>query len=271
MLGAVTYELTAVKDERMEGFAGRLLHAAFFRHLAACSPRLSHQMHDEENIKPFTVSPLIQPQGVHEMVIEKAPFSVTAGERFFWRVSALQSAVLEAALLLKEKEMLQVGRVPFVVTAVYADGTHESGCIEEEALISSVLEAPPVREISFHFRSPAAFRRGTSDYTLPIPELVFSSLADKWSQAGMPGSIEKSSIRELTLSVFPSDWRGKTKRVYFGRHHGATGCMGDFTYQLKDVTEQNRNTLLLLAQYANFSGVGRLTAQGFGQTRTTFR
>ena len=62
MLGAVTYELTAVKDERMEGFAGRLLHAAFFRHLAACSPRLSHQMHDEENIKPFTVSPLIQPQ-----------------------------------------------------------------------------------------------------------------------------------------------------------------------------------------------------------------
>ena len=42
----------------------------------------------------------------NEMVIEKAPFSVTAGERFFWRVSALQSAVLEAALLLKEKEML---------------------------------------------------------------------------------------------------------------------------------------------------------------------
>ena len=33
----------------------------------------------------------------------------------------------------------------------------------------------------------------------------------------------------------------------------------------------DQRVLLLLAQFANFSGVGRLTGQGLGQTRTRYK
>lgn len=271
MIGAVAYELTAVDDGRMEGFAGRLLHAAFFRHLARCSASFSQQIHDETNIKPFAVSPLMRPQVHHEMIVEKEPFLVSAGAKFFWRVSALQDAIFEAALMLGEGASVQVGHVPFIVTAVHADGAMESGGIEPEELIASALEAPQMQDVTFTFRSPVTFRRGTLDATLPAPELVFPSLADKWTQAGMPGSIEKASVRQIAQEAAPSDWRGRTQRVYFGRRYGANGCVGSFTYQLKGLRERDQKILSLLAQYANISGVGRLTAQGFGQARTSFR
>lgn len=287
MIGAVTYELVATADGRMEGFAGRLLHAAFFRHLAACSAALSEAVHDGERAKPFTSSPLIRLQRLRvpapsgngrraadgrgeRMIFEKAPFAVAAGERFFWRVTALQDDVLAAALHLAPGTELQVGRVPFSVLHVFADGTHESGVLAPEDLIADALAAPPVHELSLHFRSPVTFRRGALDYPVPAPELVFPSLASKWQAHAMPADIDTARVQEMAARVAISDWTGRTQRIYFGQHHGASGCLGDFTYSLKALDDDERRILILLAEYATFSGTGRLAAQGFGQTRVTF-
>lgn len=267
MIGAITYELTAEEAGSVEGFAGRLLHGAFFHHLSECSPAYSKAVHDEIQSKPFAVSPLIQPDIPHKMVVENHTVPVRPGTRFYWRVSALRGDIWEAALALKLGSRLQVGRIPFTVTAVYADGTHESGGLEPEELIAGALEAPAPKEISMHFRSPVTFRRDRLDYPIPTPEMVFASLADKWSKAGMPANIERDTIREVALAVSISDWRGRSQRVYFAQHHGASGCFGDFAYNLQALDEDNRRILLMLAQFATFSGVGRLTAQGFGQTR----
>ena len=286
MIGAVTYELVATADGRMEGFAGRLLHAAFFRHLAACSPALSEAVHDGVRTKPFTSSPLIRPQRLHapsqcggrrpvggrgeRMIFEKAPFPVRTGERFFWRVTALQDDVLAAALHLAPGTELQVGRVPFSVLHVFADGTHESGVLAPEDLIADALAAPPVHELSLHFRSPVTFRRGALDYPVPVPELVFVSLASKWQEHAMPAEIDKARVQDIAARMTISDWTGRTQRIYFAQHHGASGCLGDFTYSLKALDDDERHVILLLAEYATFSGTGRLAAQGFGQTRVTF-
>lgn len=285
MIGAVTYELTAKADGHMEGFAGRLLHAAFFRHLAACSPAMSEAVHDGERIKPFTSSPLIRPQCAPlpgggrrrldnergaRMIFEKAPFLVRAGERFFWRVTALREDVLAAALHFAPGTEIQVGRVTFVLTDTFADGTHESGVLAEEELIADALAAPPVHELSLHFRSPVTFRRGTLDYPVPVPELVFVSLVNKWQQHAMPAAIDKMRVQDIAARVTISDWNGRTQRIYFAQRHGASGCLGDFTYNFKALDDDECRLCILLAEYATFSGIGRLTAQGFGQTRVSF-
>ena len=56
MIGAITWELETLEGARLEGFAGRLLHAAFFRLLASISPALSKTVHDEMMAKPFSLA-----------------------------------------------------------------------------------------------------------------------------------------------------------------------------------------------------------------------
>ncbi len=274
MIGAVTYELTAESSGTLEGFAGRLLHAAFFKHLAGYSKEMSEEIHDQEISKPFAISPLIRPHGTtndgtSSMVIEKYTVRIATGDRYFWRVSALRDDVLDAALSLRTGGTIQLGHISFAVTNVFVDGHHSSGIIDPEELIAQTLSVPLPAEISLHFLSPVSFRRDGLDYPLPAPELVFSSIADKWQQAGLPAAISKDGVREITMHVAPSDWKGRTVRTYFNRNRGTSGFIGHATYNLRAIEEQPRRILLLLAQFATFSGVGRLSAQGFGQARTT--
>lgn len=268
MIGAVTYQLRVCNDGRIEGFAGRLLHAAFFRLLEHYSPELSQKIHDQTRGKPFSISPLLDPG--HEepsAIIENHMVSVKTGKTFFLRISALQMDVLRAAVLVPKGSILQIGRIPMEITNIFADGTHDSGFLEAEDLVRTAVEADDVQEVTFDFISPVSFRRDTEDYPLPDPDLIFCSLADKWTLASMPATIAKERIREITAHIYPTRWTGHTKRVYFGRDRGLVGFTGSYSYSLKNLTQTDRQILLILSQFAVFSGVGRVTAQGFGQTR----
>ncbi len=46
---------------------------------------------------------------------------------------------------------------------------------------------------------------------------------------------------------------------------------GSFSYDLRHLPEEMRRRFLLLARFAEFSGVGRMTSQGFGQVRAAWR
>ena len=268
MIGAVTYQLQVCKGGRMEGFAGRLLHAAFFRLLESYSPDLSEEIHDHMNGKPFSISPLLDPRREKSpALLENHMISVQTGNTFFLRIAALRTDLLRAAALVPIGSLLQVGRIPMEIVHIYADGTHESGFLETDDLIQTVVEAENIQEITFDFISPVSFRRDTEDYPLPDPNLVFCSLADKWTQAQMPVAITKDRIRIITAHVYPVGWSGRTQRVYFGRDRGLIGFTGRYTYTLKKLDPVDRQILLILSQFAVFSGVGRVTAQGFGQTR----
>ena len=46
---------------------------------------------------------------------------------------------------------------------------------------------------------------------------------------------------------------------------------GIFAYSLHELPDDMKRLFLMLAQFAAFSGTGRLTAQGFGQTQMEWR
>lgn len=274
MIGAVTYELQVQQDGRMEGFAGRLLHGVLFRILQAYNPAFSARVHALETAKPFTVSPLIrtrQGNDNSQMLCMKDSFVVSKGTRFFWRITGLTEEVLIAALSIKPGTLLQVGHVPLTVQHCFCDGTHSSGSLSPQELIQVALESPRSREMTFHFLSPVSFRRDDLDYPMPDPQLILTSLAKKWELAYMPVRMESDKIASIAQRVAPADWKGNSMRVYFGRRYGLTGFTGIYTYSLKNLTEEEQQILKILAQFAVFSGVGRLTAQGFGQTRISWK
>ena len=268
MIGAVVYELRAENSARLPFINGRFMHAAFFKILNENSPELGSFVHNELNIKPFTVS-FLEP-------VEKIPsfderWSVRRGDKFFWRVTGLNEKILRAALNVNIGEKIQAGALTLSVKNIIADENlrADSGVVAVSDFIAHVKNFSPVKEISFDFVSPVSFRIDDFDAPYPRAELIFASLADKWNQAQMPAVADKKIIRELAGQIRLTLWRGESQRFYPNHDRGVLAFCGKFFYNIEALSDDVQKVFLLLAKFGEFSGIGRLTGQGFGQVVST--
>ncbi len=261
MIGAVHYKLRAINSARLPLINGRLMHAAFFKILHNIAPDIENFVHEKMNIKPFTVS-FLDP--LSKLPIFEDSWNVRRGDKFFWRVTGLNDEILNAALNVPEGYELQAGSLNLTVESV------EGKFISVEDFILNVKEIPPVAEIEFEFLTPVSFRIDDYDAPLPRAELIFPSIADKWTQAEMPAAVDKKFIRELALKIRLTEWQGQCKKFYFGRDRGTLAFWGRFRYNLQQLDDDLKKVFMLLAKFAEYSGTGRLSGQGFGQTRVKF-
>ena len=271
MIGAIVYRLRAEDSARMPAVHGKLLHGVLFRKLQQFSSDLSAYVHGEMNIKPFTSAQL--------QWVGKPPkkqdgnYYLQGGEACFWRVTALQEILLQSLLEWETGSVIRIGTAHFLLEKVMAnpDEHTESGIMDENELIAACLRVQVIHNITFQFISPVSFRYFQQDMPLPKPELIFGSIADKWNQAEMPICLDKEEIRELAMQCDLIRWEGKSCKTFFSPQHGVNGFTGAFTFDVSKIDLQYRQLLLLLAQYSVFSGVGRLTGQGMGQSRVLFK
>ena len=77
-------------------------------------------------------------------------------------------------------------------------------------------------------------------------------------------------IKELCQFLIPINWHGETKRYNITPKRGITGFVGEFTYDISRVDPEYRWQFVLLAEFAAFVGVGRLTAQGLGNVKISY-
>lgn len=269
MIGAIICKLRALKNGRIPETNGRLMHGAFFALLHQLSPSLAKSIHDESGLKPFTVSELTlaqkRKQNTH-CLIKK-------GDGTSWRITLLHELLLRVILSAPTGTVIDIGGIPFSLEAIIADSSQcpDAGILEEDDLIAACLSEQNIHEITLQFQSPTTFRTDTSDYPLPLPALVFSSLCEKWNLSSMSLQLPAPDITTIASRIIPSAWRGQSKRVFFGHDRGVRAFTGSFTYDLSALDLEHRQLILLLAQFATFSGVGRLTAQGFGRTTATYK
>lgn len=269
MIGAVVYALRADNSAPLSPINGRLMHAAFFKILNDYSPSLGSFVHSKQNLKPFTVS-FLEPAQDLGSVGER--WSVRRGEKFFWRVTGLSEDILRAALSVSVGEKIQAGALSLRVEKIICDGNvrADSGVVSVEDFIFGVKHSLPAKEICFDFVSPVSFRIDDFDAPYPRPELIFASLADKWTQAEMPAAVDKKVIRELAAQIRLTQWSGESQKFYFGRDRGTLAFFGRFLYNV-DVTDKDLSKVfMLLSKFGEFAGVGRLTGQGFGQARVSW-
>ena len=82
------------------------------------------------------------------------------------------------------------------------------------------------------FVTPTSFNGTYGDITSLRWRLIFASIVDKWNVGDEDQTLDKARIKELCERIVLTDWKGHTKRVYFGRDRGLTGFVGGFTFNL---------------------------------------
>ena len=264
MLGAIIFKLRADNSAELPLINGRLMHAAFFNLLHETVPALEVELHDRKNLKPFTVS-FLDPLGNARS--DHSAWQVRRHDEFIWRITVLNDEILRAVLSINLERPIQVGALKLSVDDVITEGRRDCGVMSKAEFIDEVRRSAPPTEITFRFASPTTFRIDDRDAPYPRAELIFASLVDKWAQSEMPATADKQLIRELSTQIRLTTWSGRSKKIFFGRDRGTLAFWGEFNYNLEPLTSEARKVFLLMARFAEYAGVGRLTAQGFGQTR----
>ena len=271
MLGAMIYRLRAREQGSLPVYNGRFMHAVAFKLLQQANARLAEQIHDGMQWKPFTSS-MLTPAGRCRK--QNGKWQLPAGAEVLWRLTALQDDVLDIFLRrIEPGREIYVGKLPFELAEVSADPARYPGtgvCRGEELLAAS-LSAEKIDEITLDFCSPTTFHSFGDDMPWPQPNLVFGSLAEKFLQAGMPARLDIQMLKQYAANLLPIAWSGHTEVVAFDNTRIYRSFTGRFTYALSGLPPEARQTLLLLAQFAEFSGAGRMTGQGMGQVRMSYR
>ncbi len=264
MIGAAVWRLRAESEGWLPEIRGRALHAAFLAALGEFSPALATRVHDTSRPNPFSLSPLARSDGT-----QVDGRHVCRGNVMDLRLSSL-SEEMSDFVRYRAPDSLRVGRVPFAVERVLTEREEhpETGFTEAEALFEECLAGPLARTVVFRFLSPVMFHVGRSNYPWPLPGLVFASLADRWATAGLPGGFVKQTTRQEAEAIQPLAWQGGTVMVTVKPQQEKLAFTGMFTYDLRPLPEEARRRFLLLTRFAALAGVGRMTSQGFGQTRT---
>ncbi|MBD1906750.1 CRISPR-associated endoribonuclease Cas6 [Funiculus sociatus GB2-A5] len=249
---------------------GRHLHALFLTLVSSVDYELGDYLHQASADKAFTLSPLQTPhrrQRRDNTLQWEHKTAIPAGTPCWWRVSLLDDTLFgkltQLWLNLNPDHPWHLGPTDLQITSI--QGTTQSTQVWANASsYAQLYEKASERDrvLSFSFSTPAAFRQGQYDTTLPTRECVFNSLLSRWNKYS---GIEISNL--FLESVFPSFVDIHTEILADSRSK-FIGLVGEVSYRLMgEVTPLAIKHFNVLADFALYCGVGRKTPMGMGMMR----
>lgn len=250
---------------------GRATHAWFLDRVRQADPALAEELHQGHGQRPFTVSNLL---GIGWRQRDEA--NLSPERTYALRVTSFLpelSALLREQVVPDPPKTLTLGNASLRVTDSTADpSVHDwagedtfAGLVQRHTLSSHI----PGR-VGLRFASPTLFRSADKNVPLPLPDLVFGGLLDKWN-AFAPISISPEVRRFAQECLAISRYRLETLPVAFGddgQHGVVAGCVGTCSYAIQVRDKYWMGLIHLLAAFAFYAGVGRRTTMGLGQART---
>lgn len=254
---------------------GRHLHALFLTLVSSVDRTLGDRLHDSTADKAFTLSPLqikvntpvlrggkggAKLQHSHQQAID-------AGTPCWWRISLLDDTLFgkltQLWLNLNPQQPWHLGPANLFITSI--QGTPQStqpwaNAVSYAQLYEQASETE--RTINFSFSTPAAFRQGQFDTTLPTRECVFNSLLSRWNKySGF------EFYHAAIESIFPSFINIHTEILADSRSK-FIGVLGEVSYRLLgDIEPLQIKQINALADFALYAGIGRKTTMGMGMVR----
>ncbi|WP_299029395.1 CRISPR system precrRNA processing endoribonuclease RAMP protein Cas6 [uncultured Thermanaerothrix sp.] len=246
---------------------GRAAHALFLRVIGTTDPDLAQRLHDEEGVRPFTASNLLGtfPHG-----------RLDPEQRYTLRYTALTAEV--AALLIQAARtgMLAPGAtlilddLPFQVLAVAMDGTaHPWAATTSFTELSAQHLLPhhrPPRRLTLHFASPTGFHSNGRTQPLPLPELVFGNLLERWNRFA-PVALPEAARQYAAECLVVSRFNLRSQAVPLKEGGLRIGTVGEVAYTTRNYDRYWMGVMSALAALAQFSGVGVAVSAGMGQCR----
>lgn len=263
MLGTVTLALKAKNSCKLPEFPGRFLHAAVFSLIGSIDEAAGTYWHDLSGIKPFTVS--------LQYGRKRCDATIQKGDVVYLQIHVWHRQLWYILEEISQPLSLQIGPLEAMAVDVQYDAPFDLPLSAENTLIlvERCLVAKPTKRVEIDFVTPTSFNGTYGDITFPTAELIFASIVDKWNAGDEDQTLDKARIKELCERIVLTDWKGQTKRVYFGRDRGITGFVGGFTFNLSKLNDEERQLITILATFGQHCSVGRLSSQGLGQVRVT--
>ena len=282
MLTSTLLSFTSESAYPILGALGRPAQAWFLSQVLSANPKLAQRLHDEQGLKPYTVSSLLDDRG--------RPLSagtwLKPGQECWLRLTALNdelAELIEGRILPRLPERLTLYKMDFRVDGVARRRAEHpwADCSSFVEIAQSAALSAPEPTARLEFASPTAFRDNGLDVCLPLPGQVFRSLWARWN-AFCPAAMQVQDVwpqfAEACIYVSEMTAVNTTRWVFAeGTRGAATGFTGAVAFRLPPTralherwhayTDGAAAVMGSLARFAFYAGVGHHTTIGMGQTR----
>ena len=275
MLLSAVLTLRPLQAATVPANLGRATHAWFLDQVRATDPVLAEALHQADVTRPFTVSNL---QGTGRP--SQGQVTLSPEQTVSLRVTSFQpelSSLLREHILPALPETIKLAEVTLRLDGVTTDaGQHPwagtatfEGLVQEHTLATRSVPS----QVTLRFASPTVFRSSGVNVPLPLPELVFGSLLQKWNAFAplrLPSEVRRFAGEGMVISRY----RLRTERVVFGEEgeRGVyPGFVGVCSYAIQVKDRYWMGLIHLLAAFALYAGVGARTTMGLGQVRAQTR
>jgi len=275
MLIAAVLTLLPTEAATLPANLGAAAHAWFLNRVRAADPALAEDLHAPNAERPFTVSNLWggQRQGARQV-------NLLPGQPCYLRLTSFDPA-LSAVLTQHVLPGLAGAAVTLLDAAVPIAGCAVTGaahpwagqCTFGDLAAQHTLDKAPPRTVTLEFVSPTVFRSAGANVPLPLPALVFDSLARRWNQfapIAVPPELHRFAEEVMVISRY----RLWTERVSFGGDGDegiCPGFVGRCSYGFRSHDRYWLGLVRLLAAFAFYAGVGARSSMGLGQARVVER
>ncbi len=246
---------------------GRAHYAAILQRLHAVAPSLVTAIHNSDGPKPLTCSDILNGRGNRDGT------RLEPGTPYYLRVTGLTPDVSQAlleALIEEPPAAIELVHHPLRVTGATADeaGHGWAGATNYDALAARQMlpRGSIAKQVMMQFASPTAFKQAGRQMPLPLPDLVFGSLVERWNRFS-PLALSPEMRRFGAEMLALTRYRLQSRPV--AQKNGALriGGVGTATYRALGGDRYWLATMQMLAEFARYSGVGVQTATGMGQAR----
>jgi CRISPR-associated endoribonuclease Cas6 len=247
---------------------GRAAHALLLNTVRAVDENLAQTLHDESSIRPLTASNLmgsfkqgkLNPEGDYTLRFTGLNQAVS---QILWDA-------IQADGWLAPGKTVELDYIRFEVSAATCDPKQNEWTAltnyNDLAAARLVSTEAAERQTSLYFASPTQFHTHERTMPLPLPDLVFGSLADRWNSfapIAFPPELKRYASECLVINRFdlvsrPVVIKNGGKRI---------GAVGQISYTTLNYDRYWMSLIQTLAAFALFAGVGAGVTMGLGQTR----
>lgn len=268
ILGAFVFKMRSTDNASLPVSHGRLLHAALLDLVRKYDEELAERLHNS-NMKAFSIGLLnfgrLQPR--------LGNFHLEEDTVALWKVCSLDENLTRLLNNIKRDTTFRIGRAYFSIEAMdfALNNNYDSSICNPEDLVEKSKFMVDFKNFTIRFVTPTTFRFYDQDYPFPRADLIFGSLSEKWNMVNDSLSFDSDKLKNIAQQyLVPVKWEGETRRVYLSPKNGVTGFVGSFTFDMKALPEDYRRIFIILVEFAQFSGIGRLTGQGLGSVKVNF-
>lgn len=125
------------------------------------------------------------------------------------------------------------------------------------------------RRVSMQFGSPTTFKSGGMHVPIPMPELVFGSLLERWNAyapISFPAEVRRYAGECLAVSKYVLESRPVPMKSGGLR----VGAVGRISYTTLNYDQYWMSVIATLTAFSLFAGVGVGTSTGLGQARAAY-